>query len=154
MRASVPKNRRTFRDADAGTEHPSDWSGFDVSRSLKALATGGQNTRLRELRKLHLHWWHASKEAMRRVLSAAGLSKEILDQVSHVVDTCRECRQWSRPANETIPTLRMTTAFNEHVECDLMFYREHVIFHVICCGTRWHAATVVRSRRKKSCCQP
>ena len=86
---------------------------------------------------------------MKRVLSAAGLPKEVLDKIPQVVDTCRECRKWARPANETIPTLRMTTAFNEHVEADLMFYREHVIFHLICCGTRWHAATVVQTKQEQ-----
>lgn len=86
---------------------------------------------------------------MRRVLSAAGLPKDVLDKVNEVVDTCRECRKWSRPANETIPALRMTTNFNEHVEADLMFYKEFVLFHMICCGTRWHAATVVRTKQEE-----
>ena len=130
------RHRKTFRDAAEGTEHPSDWTRFNVGRSLKALATGSPETQMRELRKLHLRWWHCGKEAMRRVLSAAGLPSSILDKVSQVVDTCRECRSWTRPANETIPTMRMTTAFNEHVEVDLMFYKEHTIFHMICCGTR------------------
>ena len=148
-RASANKNRRTFQDADVGTEHPGDWSRFNVGRSLKALSAGNNATQIRELRKLHLRWWHGSKEAMKRVLSAAGLPKEVLDKIPQVVDTCRECRKWARPANETIPTLRMTTAFNEHVEADLMFYREHVIFHLICCGTRWHAATVVQTKQEQ-----
>eukprot|EP00438_Fugacium_kawagutii_P035880 Skav204682 [mRNA] locus=scaffold1284:96116:106049:- [translate_table: standard] len=148
-RASASKNRRTFKDADVGTEHPGDWSRFHVGRSLKTLSTGNNATQIRELRKLHLRWWHCGKESMKRVLTAAGLPKEILDKIPQVVDTCRECRQWTRPANETIPTLRMTTAFNEHVEVDLMFYREHVIFHLICCGTRWHAATVIQSKQEQ-----
>lgn len=143
------RHRKTFRDAAEGTEHPSDWTRFNVGRSLKALATGSPETQMRELRKLHLRWWHCGKEAMRRVLSAAGLLSSILDKVSQVVDTCRECRSWTRPANETIPTMRMTTAFNEHVEVDLMFYKEHTIFHMICCGTRWHAACLVRSRHEE-----
>ena len=148
-RTSAVRNRRTFQDADAGAEHPGDWSRFNVGRSLKALSTSTPNTQIRELRKLHLRWWHGSKEAMKRVLSAAGLPKEVLDKIPQVVDTCRECRKWAKPANETIPTLRMTTAFNEHVEADLMFYREHVIFHLICCGTRWHAATVIHSKHEQ-----
>eukprot|EP00435_Cladocopium_sp_Y103_P042058 s696_g11.t1 len=147
-RMSAPKHRRTFTESGVGPEHLSDWSRFNVGRSLKALSIGSPATQLRELRKLHLRWWHGSKEAMRRILSAAGLGKEVLDRVAEVVDTCRECRKWTRPGPETVPTLRMTTKFNEHVEADLLFFREFVIFHMICCGTRWHAATVVRSKHE------
>eukprot|EP00438_Fugacium_kawagutii_P025194 Skav218080 [mRNA] locus=scaffold3382:13254:23272:- [translate_table: standard] len=149
LRTPATRNRRTFQEVGVG-EHPSDWSRFNVGRSLQALSAGSSATRMRELRKLHLRWWHCGKESMRRVLAAAGLPKEILDMIPGVIDTCRECRKWSRPANETVPTLRMTAAFNEHVEVDLLFYREHVIFHLICCGTRWHAATVVRSKQEEA----
>ena len=77
----------------------------------------------REIRKLHLRWWHASKSSMTRILSAAGLSKEVLDLVPDIVDTCKECRKWQRPGNETIATSSVSTKFNEHVEMDLMFYK-------------------------------
>ena len=142
----IARTRRTFQDAGAGTEAPGDWTRFDVSRSLRALQVGSLQVKQRELRKLHLRWWHASKKAMKRVLSAAGLSAQILALIPDVVNTCRECRAWSRPANETIPTLRNTTAFNEHVEADLMYFKEHIIFHFICCATRWHAAACVKDR--------
>ena len=148
-RVSSEKNRRTYQEASVGTEHPGDWSRFNVGNSLCALTNGSPDTQMRELRKLHLRWWHCGPETMRRVLKAAGLPNSILDKVVSVTDTCRECRMWARPAHETIPTLRMTTAFNEHVEADIMFYREYAIFHLICCGTRWHAATVVRSKHEE-----
>lgn len=148
-REFAERSRRTFRDAAEGTEHHSDWTRFNVGRSLKALSVGSPDTQMRELRKLHLRWWHCSKEAMRRVLHSAGPPASILNKVTQVVDTCRECRAWARPANKTIPTMRMSTAFNEHVEVDLMFYKEHTIFHMICCATRWHAAALVRSRQEE-----
>ena len=147
-RNSATRHRRTFQDAAVGQEKPADWTRFDISRSLRALAAGSPAVQRKELRKLHLRWWHASKESMRRVLSAAGLSAQVLNEIANIVDTCRECRMWSRPANETIPTLRMSTKFNEHVECDLLFYREFVIFHLICCCTRWHSAIRVVSKNE------
>ncbi|CAE7210155.1 unnamed protein product [Symbiodinium sp. CCMP2456] len=36
--------------------------------------------------------------------------------------------------------------FNQHVECDLLFYRQFITFHCICRATRWHAATVVSAK--------
>lgn len=135
--------------SSVGSEHASDWTRFNVSRSLRALSAGNIHVQRRELRKLHLRWWHAGKESMKRILSAAGLGKDVLEEVVRTVDTCRECRMWSRPAHETIPTLRMSTKFNEHVECDLMFYREFIIFHLICCCTRWHAAVHVNTRSEE-----
>lgn len=128
-RAPAVRHRRTFAEASVGTEHPADWSRFNVGKSLKALSVGNPDTQMRELRKLHLRWWHASKQAMRQVLQPAGLPNSVLDKIPQVIDTCRECRQWSRPAHETIPTLRMTTRFNEHVEADILFYREFAVFH-------------------------
>ena len=148
-RTSAPKHRKTYHDASVGSEHASDWTRFNVSRSLRALSAGNIHVQRRELRKLHLRWWHAGKESMKRILSAAGLGKDVLEEVVRTVDTCRECRMWSRPAHETIPTLRMSTKFNEHVECDLIYYREFIIFHLICCCTRWHAAVHVNTRSEE-----
>ena len=72
-----------------GQQRPADWTRFDVSRSLRALAAGSPAVQRKELRKLHLRWWHASKESMRRVLSAAGLSTQVLNEIANIVDTCR-----------------------------------------------------------------
>ena len=66
---------------------------------------------------------------MTKVLSAAGLGQDILDMIPDIVNTCRECRMWMRPANETIPTLRDTSTFNQHVEVDLIFFKEHHFSH-------------------------
>ena len=79
---------------------------------------------MRELRKLHLRWWHATKEEMARVLRSAQVSQEILDIFPTVVNNCRECRKWQLPAPQTIPTLRVPTLFNQHVECDILFYKD------------------------------
>ena len=45
-----------------------------------------------ELRKLHLRWWHATKEEMLRVLRAANIEQSTLDLIPTIVNNCRECR--------------------------------------------------------------
>ena len=65
-----------------------------------------------ELRKLHLRWWHATKEEMLRVLRAANVGQDTLDLIPTIVNDCRECRKWQLPAPETAPTLRLSTKFN------------------------------------------
>ena len=79
-------------DASAGTPTPSDWTRFDVTTSLRTLRAGQHDTRMRELRKLHLRWWHATKEEMTRVLRAANIDQETLDLIPTIVNNCRECR--------------------------------------------------------------
>ena len=93
---------------------------------------------MRKLRKLHLRWWHATKEEMARALRAALVSQDILDLIPTVVNNCRECRKWQPPAHQTIPTLPLSTRFNQHVECDILFYKDQMIIRLVCCASRWH----------------
>ncbi len=83
---------------------------------------------------------------MTRILGAAGLPKDVLELVNDIVDTCKECRKWQRPANETIATSGVSTAFNEHVEMDLMFYKKFIVCHFIDRASRWHAAKMVDNK--------
>ena len=59
-----------------------------------------------ELRKLHLRWWHATKEEMARAPRAANIPRDILDLIPNVVNNCLECRKWALPEHQTVPTLR------------------------------------------------
>ena len=89
---------------------------------------------------------------MRQVLQSAGLPNSVLDKIPQVIDTCRECRQWSRPAHETIPTLRMTTRFQRTCGSRYPFLsrvRCIPLINLICCATRWHAAAVIRSKQEE-----
>ena len=85
---------------------------------------------------------------MINALKAAGISQATINMVPAIVDTCRECRAWKPPGNQTVPSVTISTRFNQHVECDLMFYKQHVIMHFICRATRWHAAGEVASKEK------
>jgi hypothetical protein len=55
-----------------------------------------------------------------KVLEAAGLPRRVLDMVNDIVDTCKECRKWTRPQQITQAAFKMSTRFNEHVEMDLI----------------------------------
>ena len=143
-RAAHTRTRRKFTDTGEGTERRSDWTRFHIGNVLRVLKTAqNRDTLQREVRKLHLRWWHAGKNSMTRILNAAGLPKEVLDMVPDIVDTCKECRKWQRPGNETIAASSLSTKFNEHVEMDLMFYRKFIVCHFIDRASRWHAAKVI-----------
>eukprot|EP00439_Symbiodinium_sp_Y106_P049299 s2398_g6.t1 len=141
-----PRGPRAQRDAGSGPELPSDWTRFDIGRSLRVLRVGGERAVDTELRKLHLRFWHAGTAALTQILRAAGLPAKVLDRVTHVVSTCKECRRWQRPAPATQQALSPSFKFNQHVEADLLFYKQYIVFHCICRTTRWHSATAVPNK--------
>lgn len=128
---------------------PSDWSKFDISSSLRALRTGSKAAQQRELRELHLRWWHSPKVPMRNIVQACGLPNKVLDIVPGIVDTCRECRAWEAAGPATQSVVRISYKFNEHVEVDLMFYKQFIVFHMIWRCTRWHAAIGNESKEEE-----
>ena len=88
-RAAHTRTRKKFADTGTGAERRSDWTRFDIGNVLRVLKTSeNRGTLQREIRKLHLRWWHAGKAAMTRILSAAGLPKDVLELVNDIVDTC------------------------------------------------------------------
>ena len=114
-----------------------DWTSFDLGRALRSLRSTDLKVITRTLRSLHIRWWHASTARMVGILRAAGLSKQVLDAVKPVHDTCRICRQWSKPGARAIATLRLSTAFNECVQCDLLFVSTLIILHLVDEASRW-----------------
>ena len=146
-RAPHTRNRRKFADTGVGTEKRSDWTRFEIGSVLRVLKMAQEKSVIqRELRKLHLRWWHAPKTSMVRVLEAAGLPKDVLNMVPDIVETCRECRKWQKPAHDTVATIKMSTKFNQHVEMDLMFYKSYIVCHFIDRASRWHAAKMVENK--------
>ena len=111
-----PRVRRTYQDAGSGIERPADWSRFDVTQSLRALRSNNKAVQLRELRKLHLRWWHAPAKSMTNLIKNAGLSQEVLKEIPNIINTCRECRAWQAKGKTTIPSVTLSTHFNEIVE--------------------------------------
>ena len=113
---------------------------------MRGLRGSDEAGRRRILRKLHLRWWHATAEQMKHVLSYACQPKEILDLVDDIVDTCEVCRTWTKPLPKSTATASVSTKFNDQVEADLLFFREHIIFHMIDRCIRWHATQEVTGR--------
>ena len=85
----------------------------------------------KELRKLHLRWWHASEPKTRQVLQSAGIDEVRLLMIKPIVDTCRECRVWQKRGHEIKPSMDITIKWLEKGETDLMFYKSYIGFHVI-----------------------
>ena len=139
--ASSSTTRRSFRSQGAGgVEDPEGlpsltdaktWTMFDLGRALQQLRSDDPGLVKRTLRTLHVRWWHSQAHDMIRILSLAGLPKSVTDQIKPIVDTCRACRDWFRPAATNMSTLRMSTKFNEYVQCDLLFVGDLVILHMI-----------------------
>ena len=128
---SYQRTKRTYSSTGSGVARLPDWSRFDIQISLRNLRSYEPAVITRELRKLHLRWWHAREPKMRTLLQAAGLDEARLAMIKPIIDTCRECRAWQKRGNVVMPSVEITTKFNQAGECDLMFYKRSIAFHII-----------------------
>ena len=71
------------------------------------------------------------------------MSERVLHFLPEVVQTCKVCREWSKPGPDNVCSVEIPDRFNDQVECDLLFVHKHIIFHMLCRCTRWHAARVI-----------
>ena len=133
-------------DAAAGDSIRADWTSFDVNHSLRALRTGTEAQQRREVRKLHLRWWHATRVQMERILGAAGVPSDVIALVPGVIDTCRECRAWQKPGPDPTPSIELAERQNEQIEGDILFFREHMVWHMVDRADRWHASTAIPTK--------
>ena len=83
---------------------------------------------------------------MTTTLRACGIAGKVVEKIPGIVSTCRECRVWAKGGNATIPSVTLSERFNQHVECDLLFYKQFIIFHLIDRCTRWHAAKIIENK--------
>ena len=145
--------RASYPEEVPGPEAPRDWTRFDIGSSLAVLRHGSHAACLRELRKLHLRWWHAPQKQMRDLLAAVGLPQRILDMATTVVKTCRECRQWELPGKATRTTTFLPDRFNQRVEADILFVLQFMLFHLVDSCTRFHAGEVIDSKTEDTLLQ-
>ena len=124
-----------------------DWSSWDLGKALRQLGGTNNSHIVRTLRQLHLRWWHAPAARMLALLTSAGLPQTVLSLVKSVCDTCRVCRLWHRPGDKAVATLRLSQEFNQAVQCDLLFWGQAVILHLIDECTRWSSAQVILSKK-------
>ena len=119
--------------------HP-DWTRFDIQISLQNLRSQNPGMLRRELRKLHLRWWHASASKMETILRHAGVKEQTLSMIPSIVDTCRECRLWQERGHKIQQSTHISTKMGEEIEIDLFFYRRKTSIHIIDRCTRFTAA--------------
>ena len=89
---------------------------------------------------------------MTKILSAAGVPKDVLELIGPIIDTCRICREWVKPEPRAQASVHISGKHNERVECDLLFHGKHVIFHMVDVCTRWHAAKLVPNKEAVTLC--
>ena len=143
--------------AQAGGGDKEDWRTFDVSRALAALRSPNQEVRRRTLQKLHVRWYHATRTSMTQILQAAGAPSNAIADIASVVQGCLVCRDWYRPVPRNIATFRLSLAFNEEVQFDLLFYHSLIdepgklrnIAHLVDCCIRWSATGECESKEEE-----
>ena len=80
---------------------------------------------------------------MVNLLRQSGQPEHVLKLVPEIVETCTICREWSKPLPVSIPSAVVASEFNQQVEIDLMFYKKHIVCHMVDRCTRWHASIEV-----------
>ena len=140
------------RHAEADTQTPvleDEWTKFDLQHALRDLHFGSPAQRRRLIRKLHLRWWHAGTTTMLKLLRAAGSPKEVLELIPSIVDSCRICRTWAKPAN-SIASGRLVTSFNQEVEADIVYVRhqgeQKHFLHLVDRAVKWCATCEIPDR--------
>ena len=139
-------------DAIARAEVPSassrlelpEWTRFHTQISLRNLGSYVPEVVEKELRKLHIRWWHATEATMRRLLYAAGLDEVRLALIKSVVERCRECRGWKLRESKPSPTIG--TQFLQHGEMDVIQYKDKYALHVIDQCIRFSAGCVLTNQ--------
>ena len=94
---------------------------------MRILRIGIEAQVIRKIRKLHLRWWHGTRSNMQRILRLAGVLTKSIELIPGVIDTCRECRAWASPLPDVTPAVELTTAQNENVEADIMYYKKESV---------------------------
>ena len=130
----------------AAGEEVKDWTKFDIGCSIRILRIGTEAQITRELRKLHLRWWHATRSQMEKTLTLAGVPSKAIQMIPGIIDTCRECRAWATPKADITPAVELVTAQNDTVEADLMFYKGIACMNLVDVCDRFHASGTVENR--------
>eukprot|EP00971_Amphidinium_carterae_P030095 591580-Amphidinium_carterae.1 len=138
---------RKQRDAETQATSPDevpDWSAWDLKRVAKWLQQPMSVSRIRAvLRRLHVRWWHCSAERMLGILRTCGVTESVLAEVRGVCDSCAICRKWHKPNPKPRTTSRLSTAFNETVQLDILYIERKPVVHMIDEATRFSVAAFV-----------
>ena len=121
------------------------WGPSDLKQIVRLLNDRDPNVLRKQLRRLHLRWFHASIEQLTNLLQLLGVSQEAINLIPEIVDTCRICRMWAPKAPAVKVTTRLSIRFNQCVQADLMFYADeystpvsqHILLHMIDECIKW-----------------
>ena len=83
---------------------------------------------------------------MQNTLSMAGVSQRVLDTIPDIIRTCRECRAWAKPGEQTQSSLNVSTKFNQKVEGDIIFIEKYMVWHMIDRAIRFHSGQIILSK--------
>ena len=110
---------------------------------MTSLRSGTPEMQRRLLRRLHVRWWHASTTKMQHLLRQAGIRGPVIDLVKDICNTCRICRDWTPPGPKPMAKTRISNAFNQVVQADLLFWKTNILLHMINECTRYSMLAIV-----------
>ena len=122
---------------------------------MRVVLAGSHWEREKDVRKLHMQWGHPRPKAMRKVLRAAGCSKEGLALVDKIHDSCPTCqflhsRRFRRPTS-AIPKY---TRYLQCLRLDLLYIEKGVYFlHAIDAFSRYNLGKIIRFRTGAEVCR-
>ena len=137
------------RGVEAGTQADSgsaEWTSYDLRRAMRLLHSTKDGVVRRTIRRLHVRFWHASTAKLVEILRLAGAPQSALKLVKEIVDTCRICRMWSKPAPKSMTTSRMAQDFNQIVQWDILFHRKIMVTHLLDEAIRWTVGETLASK--------
>ena len=118
--AGIPRGPVVREHPPSVDKKPSDWTKFSIDKSLRALKCGTAEQRRKELRKLHLRFWHAPRKPLENLLREAGVDDVTLSWIPEVIETCRACRAWAKTPDASVASVELAEKQNEKVESDIM----------------------------------
>jgi len=121
-----------------------------MGRALNLLHSRDENVVRRTLRRLHIRFWHASASRLEELLRHAGAPSSVMAAVKEIVDTCCICRMWQKPRPKAVATTRLSTAFNEIVQWDILFHKKVMVSHLIDEAIWWTTTAVLADREAVS----
>ena len=127
--------------------------GVNIVLQVRNLENLSQKEKETKMRKLHIQMAHASKESLIRLLSSSNLKeKGLKDAIVKVVDSCEFCLKYKRRPLRPCVSEPLSEGFNATVAMDLKTIVKDRIYvlHLICLGTRYSAATVIRGKHRNT----
>ena len=109
--------------------------------------------KLNKMKKLHIQFSHASKEALWRLLLSSGIRDTSLrDALGEICDKCDVCVRFKNKPLRPCVTEPLAEGFNCTVAMDLktVVNNEVYILHFICLGTKFSAACIIKNKNQNT----